>query len=87
MKQLTPRTFLFYWNLVEDEVPLTDFYKAKYHAWKTNFYCNKVGMSLPNFTCHGIVRGTDPKGIFEASFKRGKGHGLYRWISGNTVKI
>ena len=37
---------------------------------------------------HGIVRQIDPVGgIIEASYKRGKVHGLYRLIRANLVRI
>ena len=39
-------------------------------------------------TKHGIVRGIQNKtGIFEATFKKGKAHGLYRLIQGSKITI
>lgn len=37
--------------------------------------------SKEDWTMHGVVRGVSAEiGIFEATYKHGKAHGLYRWI-------
>ena len=37
---------------------------------------------------HGVVRTVEPNGsIYEASYKDGRMHGLYRWICDNEIRM
>ena len=81
---------MFYrqWSLVESVAPITDV-NSQFSAWKADNGSRYKGMRhTATGKPHGIVRGLSANNdIIECSFKEGKYHGLYRFISDHKVYV
>ena len=94
LKPIKLEQFHYYWRIVEPLhngkplTPTTDVLNAEFVEWNAVF-SNFGGMRHRKYECaHGILRCVNGKGdIYEYTAKKGKSHGLYRWITENGVVI
>ena len=88
LKPLNIEEMLKFWTLIDKNSSMMDPDNALYAEWD-EYGKKRFGMRHRSTgTRHGIVRVVEPNGnVYEATYKQGKMHGLYRWITENEIRL